>query len=744
MERYREPTPVEIKEQRLYLELGLTESEYERAVELLGRLPNYTETGMFGALWSEHCSYKNSKQVLKRFPTTGEQVLMGPGEGAGVVDIGGGLGIAFKMESHNSPSAVEPFMGAATGVGGILRDVYSMGARPIAILNSVRFGELADPRVRHLFKEAVRGMAWYGNETGVPGVGGEVYFDERYRTNPLVNAMCIGLVAHDRVCRGTAKGAGNPVLYVGADTGRDGIAGATFSSAELREDETPEHAVAIGDAAAGKALMEACLEMIELPGLIGIQDMGAAGLTSSSAEMAEKGGSGIELNLDLVPQREAGMTPFEMMLSESQERMLLVVEKEQEDQFAAICEKYGLKCAVIGRVTDDHMLRLLFNGETAAEVPVAALTGKAPVYQRKGREPETYRANQTVEVKDIPVTDVTDTLKRLLASPSIASKEWIYSQFDYNAGGTAVAAPGSDAAVVGIPGTSKAVAAACDCNARYVELDPQVGGAIAVAEAARNLVCVGAKPLAVTDNLNFGSPENPEVFWQLEQAVEGISAACRELNTPVVSGNVSLYNETNGRPIYPTPVIGMVGLLEDIEQILANKFQKADDVIVLLGRSQAELGGSQLQKLVEGTLAGRPPALDLDYEKRLQQAVLMANQKKLLSSAHDVSDGGLAVAVLESAFGTGLGIDLDFTQELSVSAALFGESQSRIVVSVDPEKLSELAALVSEFKLDYTVLGKVTGQNQARIVYNQAELVNCSLKELEAVWKDGIACLMTD
>ena len=741
--QYREPTPAEIQEQKLYLEMGLTESEYEQVVELLGRLPNYTETGLFGVMWSEHCSYKNSKPLLKRFPTEGKQVLMGPGEGAGVVDIGDGLGIAFKMESHNHPSAVEPFQGAATGVGGILRDVYSMGARPIALLNSLRFGELTEARVRQLFKEAVAGMAWYGNGTGVPTVGGEVYFDERYTNNPLVNAMCVGLVRHDRICRGLAQGEGNPVLYVGGDTGRDGIEGATFASAEFSDADEPKHSVAIGNPETGRALLEACLELIELPGLIGIQDMGAAGLTSSSAEMASKGGSGIELNLDLVPQREIGMTPYEMMLSESQERMLLVVEKGTEDQFAEVCQKYGLTCAVIGRVTADGQLRLLHQGRTAAEVPIAALTTAAPVYQRSAREPESYRINQSLAVTDIPVDDVAETLKQLLAVPSIDSKGWIYQQFDYQAGGQTLVAPGADAAVIRIPGTKKAVAITADCNARYLELDPKVGGAIAVAEAARNLVCTGAKPLAVTDNLNFGSPENPEVFWQLEQAVEGISAACVKLDCPVVSGNVSLYNETNGQPIYPTPVIGMVGLIEDADQILPNHYQEAGDLIVLLGCSKAELGGSQLQKLVEGSLKGRPPALDLDYEKRLQQAVLAAVKGGLLRSAHDLSDGGLAVAVLESAFGTGLGIDLNFSQDLSVSAALFGESQSRIVVSINPNQLEALQALAAEHQIDLTVLGAVTAADQARIVYKQQVIIDCAISELETVWKDGIACLMS-
>jgi phosphoribosylformylglycinamidine synthase len=739
---HREPTAKEIAAGKLYRSLGLTDNEYELVKQLLGRLPNYTETGLFGVMWSEHCSYKNSKRLLKRLPSRGDHVLMGPGEGAGIVDIGGGLGIAFKIESHNHPSAIEPFQGAATGVGGILRDVYSMGARPMALLNSLRFGDPANERTRTLMANAVAGIANYGNQTEVPTVGGEVYFDDCYSHNPLVNAMCVGLVRHDHICRGIAEGEGNSVLYVGRSTGRDGIEGATFASAELSDSEEPAHAVAIGDPKAGKALMEACLEMIQLSSLIGIQDMGAAGLVSSSAEMAHKGGHGIEMNLDLVPQREAGMTAYEMMLSESQERMLLVVKKGFEHEYEAICGKYGLECVTIGRVTSDGKLRLLHTGRIAAEVPVDALTAKAPVYERAANAPQAYSFNQALEVLDLPVENPAETLKQLLAMPSLASKEWIYSQFYTQAMGNTLVGPGMDAAVVKIPGTNKAIALTTDCNSIYIELDPRQGSAIAVCEAARNLVCTGARPLAISDNLNFGSPENPEVFWQLEQSIEGISMAAEKLNCPVVSGNVSLYNETNGKPIYPTPIIAMAGLIEDAGRAMTGKYQKSGDLIVMLGRNLPELGGSHLQKLLKKIPSGRIPILDLDYELRVQQLVLQAIQGGLPSSVHDVAEGGLAVAAAESAFGTGLGVELDFSDGLSASAALFGESQSRFIVSVSSRNLPVLEAYAHDLNISLQVLGRVTGKDVFRVVYNDQELINCSRSELELAWKEGISCLM--
>ena len=738
---YREPTAKQIAEQKLYRDLGLSDAEYGLIQEYLGRLPNYTEVGLYSVMWSEHCSYKHSKPLLKRFPVKADHVLQGPGEGAGIVDIGDGYGVCFKIESHNHPSAVEQYQGAATGVGGILRDIYSMGAKPIAILDSLRYGDLSNPKVRELFKGAIAGMADYGNGVDVPTVGGEIYFDSSYTHNPLVNAMCVGVVRHEDIQRGVAYGEGNVVLYVGADTGRDGIHGATFASAELSADaEEKRSSVPIGNPQIGKQLMDACLEMIKLPSLIGIQDMGAAGLISSSSEMAAKGQSGIELNLDLVPQREEGMTAYEMMLSESQERMLLVVEKGHEAEFIAVGEKYGIHCVPIGHVTSDGRLRLWHHGELVADVPIDSLATKAPVNHVPSRQPEVFEINQKLVVTDITIEDPQATLQQLLSTPTLASKEWVYQQFNQN--NTVLVGAGSDAAVVKLEDTDKALAMTTDCNADYIYLDPKMGSAIAVAEAARNIVCSGGKPLAITDNLNFGSPENPEVFWQLEQAVDGISEAYRMFNLPVISGNVSLYNETNKEPILPTPIIGMVGLIENTAYVTTHSFKQAGDVIVLLGKTKAELGGTQLQKLIEGQIRGRIPQLDLKYEQQLQQAVTQAIRQGLIQSAHDVADGGLAVALAECAFGTGLGLAIDMSADLPLSAILFGESQSRVILSVKPEHLSALTQLVNDLAVDMQIIGTVTAVPDYKFAYNELMVIDCPLASLEKAWKDGIPCLM--
>lgn len=556
-----EPNAEQIKQEKIYQQMGLSDEEFAMIEKILGRTPNYTETGLFSVMWSEHCSYKNSKPVLKKFPTTGEKVLQGPGEGAGIVDIGDGQAVVFKIESHNHPSAIEPYQGAATGVGGIIRDVFSMGARPIALLNSLRFGELDSARVRYLFKEVVAGIAGYGNCIGIPTVGGEVQFDPCYEGNPLVNAMCVGLIDHKDIKKGQAHGLGNTVMYVGAKTGRDGIHGATFASEELTEQSDEKRpAVQVGDPFMEKLLLEACLELVQSDALVGIQDMGAAGLASSSSEMASKAGMGIELNLDLVPQRETGMTAYEMMLSESQERMLIVVKKGREQEIKDLFAKYDLECVAIGKVTDDKQFRLLHKGEVVADIPVDALAEDAPVYHKPSKEPAYFAEFQAMDHEVPQVDNLKETLLQLLSQPTIASKEWVYEQYDYMVRTNTVVSPGSDAAVTRIRGTRKALAMTTDCNARYVYLDPETGGKIAVAEAARNIICSGAEPLAITDNLNFGNPEKPEVFWQIEKAADGISEACRVLETPVIGGNVSLYNETSGTAIYPTPVIGMVGL----------------------------------------------------------------------------------------------------------------------------------------------------------------------------------------
>lgn len=734
-----EPSHKQIKEEKLYQQMGLSDEEFALIESIIGRLPNYTETGIFSVMWSEHCSYKNSKPVLSKFPTKGEHVLQGPGEGAGIVDIGDNQAVVFKIESHNHPSAIEPYQGAATGVGGIIRDVFSMGARPIAVLNSLRFGELTSPRVKYLFEEVVAGIAGYGNCIGIPTVGGEVHFDQSYEGNPLVNAMCVGLINHEDIKKGQAKGVGNTVMYVGAKTGRDGIHGATFASEEFSdESEEKRSAVQVGDPFMEKLLLEACLEVIKNDALVGIQDMGAAGLTSSSAEMASKAGSGIEMNLDLIPQRETGMSAYEMMLSESQERMLLVIEKGREQEIIDIFEKYDLEAVSVGHVTDDKMLRLLHQGEVVCELPVDALAEEAPVYHKPSSEPAYYREFLETKVEAPAITDAADTLKQLLKQPTIASKEWVYDQYDYMVRTNTVVAPGSDAGVLRIRGTKKALAMTTDCNARYLYLDPEVGGKIAVAEAARNIVCSGARPLAVTDNLNFGNPEKPEIFWQIEKSADGISEACRTLSTPVIGGNVSLYNESNGTAIYPTPVIGMVGLIEDTAHITTQSFQQAGDVIFVIGETKEEFAGSELQKMTEGRIYGKAPEIDLDVELARQEALLAAIQNGLVQSAHDVSEGGLGVALAESTFGTdGLGADIQI--DLNSAASLFSESQSRFVVTVKPENREAFAAAVQDAKEVGTVTndGVFTVRNQ-----EGQQWIHAAVNELERAWKGAIPCLL--
>ncbi|MEH7382761.1 phosphoribosylformylglycinamidine synthase subunit PurL [Bacillus sp. JJ1533] len=733
-----EPSPKQIKEEKVYSEMGLSDSEFELVEKILGRLPNYTETGLFSVMWSEHCSYKNSKPVLRKFPTTGDRVLQGPGEGAGIVDIGDNQAVVFKIESHNHPSAVEPYQGAATGVGGIIRDVFSMGARPIALLNSLRFGELTSPRVKYLFEEVVAGIAGYGNCIGIPTVGGEIQFEKSYEGNPLVNAMCVGLIDHEDIQKGQAKGVGNTVMYIGAKTGRDGIHGATFSSEELSEESDEKRsAVQVGDPFMEKLLLEACLELVKSDALVGIQDMGAAGLTSSSAEMASKAGSGIEMNLGLVPQRETGMTGYEMMLSESQERMLIVVEKGREQEIQDIVNKYDLEAVAIGKVTDDKQLRLIHKGEVIADVPVDALAEEAPVYYKPSSEPQYYREFKEMKVEAPKLENIGQTLQDLLAQPTIASKEWVYDQYDYMVRTNTVVAPGSDAAVVRIRDTRKALAMTTDCNSRYLYLDPEVGGQIAVSEAARNIVCSGGTPLAITDNLNFGSPDNPEIFWQIEKAADGISEACRVLSTPVIGGNVSLNNETNGEAIYPTPVIGMVGLIEDVSHITTQEFKEAGDLVYVIGEAKEEFAGSELQKLIHGEIFGPVPELDLEIEKRRQKQVLTAIRAGVIASAHDVAEGGFAVALAEKSFGTkGLGVKVQIQGEAVTE--LYSETQSRFIVSVKKENKEKFEQLVKA-----NLVGEVTGDGTFIVEDKEGnELINLPVENLRRTWKGAIPCLL--
>ncbi|MGA3676884.1 phosphoribosylformylglycinamidine synthase subunit PurL [Lysinibacillus agricola] len=734
-----EPTAQQIKDEKLYAGMGMSDEEFAMVEGILGRLPNWTETGLFSVMWSEHCSYKNSKPVLRKFPTKGPQVLQGPGEGAGIVDIGDEQAVVFKMESHNHPSAIEPYQGAATGVGGIIRDVFSMGARPIAMLNSLRFGELKSARGKYLFEEVVAGIAGYGNCIGIPTVGGEIQFDPCYEGNPLVNAMCVGLIDHKDIQRGIAAGVGNTVMYVGAKTGRDGIHGATFASEELTEEsENQRPAVQVGDPFMEKLLLEACLEVVKSDALVGIQDMGAAGLTSSSAEMASKAGSGVEMNLDLVPQRETGMTAYEMMLSESQERMLLVVTKGREDEIKAIFDKYDLDAVAIGRVTDDKMLRLLHNGEVVAEVPADALAEDAPVYHKPSAEPAYYGEFQAMENIEPVVTDYKETLNALLKAPTIASKEWVYDQYDYQVRTSTVVAPGSDAAVIRVRGTNKGLAMTTDCNSRYIFLDPEVGGAIAVAEAARNIVATGGTPLAITDCLNFGNPEKPEIFWQIEKSADGISAACTALNAPVIGGNVSLYNERSGEAVYPTPTIGMVGLIEDLAHVTTQEVKAAGDVVFVIGDTKTEFGGSELQKLLNnGVISGKAPAIDLDIEAARQQALLKAIKAGIVQSAHDVAEGGLAVALAETTFGAnGLGVEVTLTG--SATTALFSETQSRFVVSVKEENATAFVEIVK----DAQKIGVVTNDALVKINGDNGVLVEGTVEEFRSNWKGAIPCLL--
>ena len=734
-----EPTAQEIKDQRIYAGWGLTDEEYRLISEdILGRLPNYTETGLFSVMWSEHCSYKNSKPVLRKFPTDGPQVLQGPGEGAGIVDIGDNQAVVFKAESHNHPSAVEPYEGAATGVGGIIRDIFSMGARPIAVLDSLRFGELTTERTKYLLEEIVAGISGYGNCIGIPTVGGEVAFDPCYEGNPLVNAMCVGLIDHKDIQKGRAKGVGNSIMYVGAKTGRDGIHGATFASEEFVEGEEQQRsAVQVGDPFMEKLLLEACLELIldHSDILVGIQDMGAAGLVSSSSEMASKAGSGLKLYLDDVPQRETHMTPYEMMLSESQERMLICVEQGHEDEVVELFKRYELDAVTIGEVTDDGLYRLYHHGEEVANLPVDALAEEAPVYENEKREPVRIQEFANMEDFKPEVADASETLLALLQQPTIASKRMIYETYDSQVRTNTVVRPGSDAAVLRVRGTNKALAMTTDCNARYLYLNPEIGGQIAVAEAARNIVASGGQPLAITDCLNYGSPEKPEGFWELWTSADGISEACRTLNTPVISGNVSMYNETNGKAIYPTPMIGMVGLIEDLSHITTQEFKAAGDLVYLVGETKADFDGTEIQKMQKGLIEGKLMDFDLAVEKANQDLVLSAIKADLVASAHDCAEGGLAVAVAESAFTNQLGVDI--TVEMPVEN-LFAETQSRFVLSVKPEKQAEFEALAGDKAVK---IGEVTNTGDLKLTALGGE-INVATKKAEELWEEAIPCLM--
>ncbi len=724
----------------LVKEHNLTEEEYQRVLSILGREPNITELGIISVMWSEHCSYKSSKIHLKKLPTQAPWVIQGPGENAGVIAVDESWAVAFKMESHNHPSYIEPFQGAATGVGGILRDIFTMGARPIASMDSLRFGTLDKPRNRYILEGVVSGIAWYGNCIGVPTVAGEASFAPCYDGNPLVNVFSLGVVRRDGIFKAQAKGVGNPVIYVGSKTGRDGIHGATMASEEFREDsEEKKPNVQVGDPFTEKLLMEGCLEAFQHDWIVGIQDMGAAGLTCSTSEMASKGGVGIEIDLDKVPQREEGMTPYEIMLSESQERMLIVARKGTEEEVIRVFKKWGLDAVVIGRVTDDGLVRVWHRGNVVAEVPALCLTEDAPVYDRPQRRPVYLSEVQRLDVGGIPpVEDLGDALLRLLASPNIASKEWIYRQYDHMVRINTLVLPGSDAAVIRIKGTDKAIALSSDCNPRYCYLDPYTGAQQAVAEAARNVACSGALPRAITNCLNFGNPEKPEVMWSFAKVVEGIAEACGKLETPVTGGNVSFYNETMGKGIYPTPTIGMVGVMEQVGDRVTQCFKREGDAIVLLGENEGHIGGTEFLEVVHGKVAGMPPPVNLDYEKRLHRLLVNLSRERLITSAHDVSDGGLAVALAECCISNDspVGATVELREDIRPDFLLFGEEQGRVVLSVRPHGLPSVERLCKEAGIPYQVIGTVGGGN-LEVSWSTGR-ISVPLNRLLEAWGTGL------
>jgi phosphoribosylformylglycinamidine synthase subunit PurL len=746
---------------------GLTIEEFERIKKILGREPNFTELGIFSVMWSEHCSYKNSRKELKKFPTSGANILVRAGEeNAGVVDIGDGWAIAFKIESHNHPSAIEPFQGAATGVGGIIRDIFTMGARPEFLLNSLRFGPIGElpvanrqlpierqsqiTRNRRLFSGVVAGIAHYGNCIGVPTIGGEIYFDESFEGNPLVNVFCLGVLRHEQLARGAASGVGNPVFYVGAETGRDGLAGAAFASRELTEESREDRpAVQVGDPFKEKLLLEACLELLATDAVAGIQDMGAAGLTCSTCETASRGRTGVEIDLAKVPKREPGMTPYETLLSESQERMLIIARRGKEDVVRRIFAKWDVPCAEIGRVTDDGMMRVLNNGSTAAEIPAKPLADEAPLYSREARKSIAQDAESADEklFEKLPAPSASSALnwlRQLLRDPSIASKNWVYRQYDHTVRAGTVVRPGSDAAVFHLRAANKFLAATTDCNSLYCRLDPREGGRIAVAEAARNLACSGAVPLAVTDNLNFGNPFKPENFWQLREAVEGVAEACHAFATPVIGGNVSLYNESPAGMVDPTPTVAMVGLVGREEWITTQFFKAAGDLVILLGDFGNEMGGSHFLKVIHGHKAGRPPRLNFERELALHNVLRELIRAGHVRSAHDCSEGGLAVALAEACFNPagqfGAQIDLSAAGAMRLDQLLFNESQSRVVISIVPGSAAQVMELLEERGVSRHHLGVVGGNTLA--IMSGGETLRWPVAEIHDDWFNAIESLV--
>lgn len=720
------------------LDHGLSRQEYKTIVTALGRQPNHTEIGILGAMWSEHCSYKSSKVHLRKLPTTGKQVIQGPGENAGIVDIGDGLCAVFKMESHNHPSYLEPYQGAATGVGGIIRDIFTMGARPLALLDSLRFGDLDLYKTKYIVDGVVSGISDYGNCMGIPTVGGEIYFDSCYNGNPLVNVFCLGITKKDSIFRGYASGVGNPVVYIGSKTGRDGIQGAIMASDNFSdESEQKRPAVQVGDPFTEKLLLEACLELFKTDCVVGIQDMGAAGLTSSSAEMASRSSTGIDLWMDKVPRREENMTPYELMLSESQERMLVILKKGKEDTAKSIFKKWQLDFSIIGVVTDTEHLKLYNENELVADLPVELITDSAPEYSRDIKAPE--NSNERMDLERIKKPDIKTVFFKLLSCPTIANKRYVYEQYDYMVGTNTLYEPVNDSAMIKIKGSSKAVAMTVNCNSIYCHLSPFEGAKIAVAESARNIACSGARPLAVTDCLNFGNPEKPEVMWQFSEAVKGIREACIKLNTPVVSGNVSFYNQTEEESVYPTPTIGMIGVIDDHRKAVTKWFKNKGDIIVLLGDTFCEIEGSQYQKTVYGKTSGSPPKVDLQKESNLISALIESVDEGIINSAHDVSEGGLAAALAECCFSPGRQIgckvDLQSANELDLTdeCLLFSESQSRCIVSLNKADMSKLTEVASRNGISARQVG-IVGGNEITI----EGIFSLDVQQVYKIWDNSL------
>ena len=733
------------------IEKHVTLEEYEKILKLLGREPNIVELGIFSAMWSEHCSYKSSRIHLKKFPTQSSWVVQGPGENAGIIEVDPEkeICVAFKVESHNHPSFIEPFNGAATGVGGILRDVFTMGARPIACMDSLRFGELNDPRMKYVTKGVVSGISHYGNCVGVPTVGGDVYFDSCYQTNPLVNAFAIGVVEKGKIFYAKAAGVGNPIIYVGSKTGRDGIHGATMASEEFSSEEEIEKKVnvQVGDPFIEKLLIEACLEAMEKEGIVAIQDMGAAGLTSSSVEMASRGNVGVKLYLDRVPVREEGMTPYEIMLSESQERMLVVCEKGKEEEIMAVFRKWGLDACVIGEVIESNVLQLFWHGERVCEIPVKALVDEAPVYERPSKVPRYLKEVKAFNLEDIPEPDNLNSIAlEIFSSPTIAGKRWIYRQYDYMVQINTVVYPGSDAAVLRLKESKKGIAMSSDCNSRYCYLNPYEGGKIAVAEASRNVACSGAVPKAITNCLNFGSPEDPEIMWQFIKCTDGMAEACRILETPVVSGNVSFYNETvidgGKRAVFPTPTVVCVGVLDDVEKHMTLDFKDEGDIIYLLGINSGNISGSEYQKLLLGEFSGEQK-IDLKFERKLQLFLIEAISKGLIKSAHDISEGGMVVCLFESSFNKCLGFEVSLESKIRPDLLIFGEEQSRVIVTVSEGLKKEFEEFLSLSKVPFKMLGFVNASGKGVIRCNGKKVIELEIERVKEVYSSSLQKLLS-